>query len=122
MVSPATLEHACPTSIGRDVLRLTVTDSLWMSELTYFLPSFLEAFNEVLPEGQKLSEIKLRLGQVTARGRAEATGGGRQASPPQPADTSRLTARMRERLDRIADPELRDMVARVAATLEARHR
>ncbi len=117
MVSPATLEHACPTSISRDVLRLTVTDPLWMSELTYFLPSFLQAFNDVLPEGEKLREIRLRMGQVPARRHAGPAPDARSEPVARPVDTSALPGRIRDRLARISDPELRDLVTRMASTL-----
>lgn len=113
MVSPRTLSHARPTSIRRGVLYLTVTDPLWMSELTYFVPRFLEALNGALPAGERLKSIRLRVGQLedmpgTRRRRA--------SEPPPPAPSS-LTREVRDRLERIDDPELRDQMARIAAKL-----
>jgi hypothetical protein len=109
MVSPETLVHARPTSIRRDVLYLTVTDSLWMSELTYFVPRFLESFNGVLPADQQLRSIRLRVGSL--RPLAERPG----AADPGPVPDRELPDEVRRRLARIPDPALRRQMERIAA-------
>jgi hypothetical protein len=113
IVSPRTLAHARPTSIRRDALTLTVTDSLWMSELMYFVPEFLEALNASLPEDQALERIRLRVGSLPA----EPAPGAPAAPGPEPVVASELSEEMRRRLERIDDPELREQMMRIAAKL-----
>jgi hypothetical protein len=113
IVSPRTLEHARPTSIRRDVLTVTVTDSLWMSELTYFVPEFLEAINGSLPGDQAIERIRLRVGTLPA-----VTGPGVPAgAAPEPVAASQVSDELRRRLERIEDPELREQMLRIAAKL-----
>lgn len=113
MVSQQTLQHARPTSIRRDVLYLTVTDPLWMSELTYFVPGFLDAFNQALPSGQPLKSIRLRVGPL--KNLPDERGESRP-EPPTP-DTSPIPPELQSRLEKIADPDLRDQMVRIAAQL-----
>ncbi|MBW2260569.1 MAG: DUF721 domain-containing protein [Deltaproteobacteria bacterium] len=113
IVSPRTLAHARPTSIRRNVLTLTVTDSLWMSELMYFAPKFLEALNESLPGDQALERIRLRVGELPP-----ALGAGTlPAGELEPVVEVEVSAEIRERLERIEDPELREQMVRIAAKL-----
>jgi hypothetical protein len=113
IVSGRTLEHARPTSIRRDVLTLTVTDSLWMSELMYFVPEFLETLNAALPADQALARIRLRVGQLPDLPAARPA----PAEGPEPAAEVELSEELRQRLERIDDPELREQMVRIAAKL-----
>ena len=113
IVSERTLEHARPTSIRRDVLTLTVTDSLWMSELMYFVPEFLATLNAALPADQALARIRLRVGELPvlpAPGPVPPAG-------PEPVEVAELSRELRERLEKIDDPELREQMVRIAAKL-----
>jgi hypothetical protein len=112
LVSEGTLAHARPTSIRRDVLYVTVTDPVWKAELGYFVPTFLEAFNEVLAPDERLREIRLRVGPLPAQPPARRTPAG-QARPAAP--TGSLPAHVRARIEKVEDPELRDLMARVAS-------
>jgi hypothetical protein len=111
LVSPKTLEHARPTSIRRDVLAITVTDSLWMSELTYFVPRFLEALNRSLPADARLASIRLRVGSLPPRRDRP------RDDEARPVDTASLPVETRRRIERISDPALREQMARIAARL-----
>jgi len=113
IVSPRTLEHARPTSIRRDVLTITVTDSLWMSELTYFVPEFLEALNGSLPADQAIGKIRLRVGTLPAM----TSPGPPAGDAPERVADARVSDEMRRRLARIEDPELREQMLRIAAKL-----
>jgi hypothetical protein len=113
IVSPRTLAHARPTSIRRNVLTLTVTDALWMSELMYFVPEFLENLNRSLPGDQALERIRLRVGELPAVPSSDT----RAAAEPEPAARVELSAELRQRLERIDDPELREQMVRIAAKL-----
>ncbi len=113
IVSPRTLAHARPTSIHRNVLTLTVTDSLWMSELMYFVPEFLAALNESLPGDQALEKIRLRVGDLKPVSGSDA----RPAVELEPLVETELSPELRQRLARIEDPELREQMARIAAKL-----
>lgn len=113
IVSPRTLEHARPTSIRRNVLTLTVTDSLWMSELMYFVPEFLAALNESLPGDQAIEKIRLRVGNLAP----EPGSGARPPAELDPPVEAELSPELRQRLEGIEDPELRGQMMRIAAKL-----
>jgi len=110
LVSPATLDHARPTSIRRNVLYVTVTEPVWMAELTYFVPKLLEALNASLHADDGFSAIRLRVGSLPSRPPER-----RPAGPPPPAAC--LPGSVRARLERIEDPDLREQMARIAARL-----
>lgn len=111
LVSESTLAHARPTSLKRDVLFLTVTDPVWKSELMYFLPAFLEAFNGVLGEKDRLREIRIRVGSLPPR---KSTRTVRTASPVS-ADPARIPHEIRQRIQNVQDPALRELMIRVAS-------
>ena len=113
IVSPRTLEHARPTSIRGNVLTLTVTDSLWMSELMYFVPDFLTALNESLAPEQALARIRLRVGTLPAMPATDDPG----PAGHEPVQEAEVSAELRGRLERIEDPELREQMLRIAAKL-----
>lgn len=115
MVSPETLRHARPTTIRRNVLYLTVTDPVWMSELTYFVPRFLEVLNESLPDGEALAGIRLRIGTLPPQEEPV-----RERARAEPVDASRLSGEVRRRLERISDPDLREQMGRIASKLAGR--
>ncbi len=113
MVSETTMEHARPTSIRKDVLIMTVTDPVWMTELRFFVPRFLEAFNSVLPVDARLRDIRLRVGILP--GPLEPSRAQRLHEAHEATGPAGLPADIRKRIERVTDPALRELMLRVAS-------
>lgn len=105
-LGPPLSEHARPAAYRRGVLSLEVGESAWLTELTFLTPELIERLNRLLG-GPLIREIRLRLGTLE------------KTRPPPPTPPPVLTHAQRELIARwtapIADPDLREALARAAA-------
>jgi Dna[CI] antecedent, DciA len=103
--------NAWPARMSRDgTLHVAASSSAWAFELTQLEPTIRGRLRETLG-GSAPKRLRFAPGPLPERG-IEVGSAGRLA-PPKPASTER--ARAAEIAAEIADPDLRDLVARAAA-------
>lgn len=108
--------NARPTSIRKNQLFVTISDPIWQSELRYFTAELLEKINRIMPEKDRITGIRFRVGylegvmpekdaEITDRKKTEAA-------------VDALPAELREPVLHVTDPALRSILARLASQVK----
>lgn len=107
--------RAQPLRLERGVLYVRVANAAWSNELSLLADDILAQLKE---RGMAVESLRFSVGPIS---RAQAT---RQYGPPKqaPPPDAELPSELKEQVDEIAHPELKDAIAGAAAKLLALRR
>jgi hypothetical protein len=97
--------QSCPSSIVRDVLQVTVSNSIWLQELHFMKGEIMERLRAALPD-TTLSDIRFRVGHVPCAPRPA-------ADDPLPQLSADEQQSISAQADCIQDEELRSALEAV---------
>ncbi|MBS0169586.1 MAG: DUF721 domain-containing protein [Nitrospira sp.] len=104
--------HTCPDQVRFKKLYILVHNSVWLQQLTFLKPVLLQKVNSMAGD-MLVTEIVLRIGDVSLNRASQPMASPAEAGPPQPS--AELLREAALRTQRIQDPALREQLAAVMA-------